>query len=97
MPPSTVLLAGGRPAAIGPSAMPLQWTTAFSACATDGPIGPIARTATNVRAFDVLNVFVDFIVLLSLVFWFLFSQATSPWLVVSIIQGDFRHPIPPRV
>jgi hypothetical protein len=30
MPPRTLLLAGGRPAAIAFAATPLQWTTAFS-------------------------------------------------------------------
>ena len=50
MPPSTLLLAGGRPAAIAPSATPLQWTTAFSAGAADVddlPAGPMARATTS--------------------------------------------------
>ena len=54
MPPSTLLLAGGRPAAIALSAMPLQWTTAFSpgrsAPWTTAAVGPSARAATRATA-----------------------------------------------
>jgi hypothetical protein len=85
MPASTLQLAGGRPTAIAPSAMPLQWTTAFSAAAAGVPVGPRARTTASmsVAARPILvfrrlasgslsiNVFGDFIVFLSLVFCWL--------------------------
>jgi len=47
MPASTLRLADGRPKAITPSAMPLQWTTAFSAAAAGVPVGPKARTTAS--------------------------------------------------
>jgi hypothetical protein len=55
MPPSTLLLAGGRrvvgvgPAEIAATATPFQWTTALSPGAADVPAGPNAKTATNAK------------------------------------------------
>ena len=52
MPPSTALLAGGRPTTMLVAATPLQWTTALSPGGADdddevaGP-GPNASTATS--------------------------------------------------
>jgi hypothetical protein len=103
IPPSTLLLAGGRPAAIAPSATPLQWTTEFWARAAGVAVNAKVSAATSmstapatVPIFDLLNVFSDFMVLPSL-FLFWFSLATSAWFVVSPDQGVFRELITPRV
>ena len=50
MPASTLLLAGGRPALIAPSATPLQYTTAFSLCAADAAAAGAAEVPAGLRA-----------------------------------------------